>query len=192
MSARGLWPLAVAVLCGGCMVESDHRHGPGFIDADPPAPLVCDVATGSLPTVGVETGQTLTATPGDGVGIFFEYAGGGQWHVWDTCDTRLTGYACEVDVRVTVVGGGAITRVVGDALEPGDAATAPCADAARLVATTTTDVDGMWVDAPAGATLRVDALIDGARDARLLYWIGTGALHAGAAVVPLDMRPETP
>ena len=62
-----------------------------------------------IATVPIDAGETLQADPGEGVGVFVEYMGGGEWNVWATCDTEFSGFSCAFDVFVNADG-----LIVGD------------------------------------------------------------------------------
>lgn len=62
--------------------------------------------------VEVETGKTLTASPGKGVGVFLQYAAGGHWTMWWTCDSELSGAPCSFRVSATTRRG-EITNIAG-------------------------------------------------------------------------------
>src|SRR5580704_5505136 len=40
--------------------------------------------------VVVDANQTMSASPGQGVGVFTQYQTGGHWNVWWSCDTSVT------------------------------------------------------------------------------------------------------
>jgi len=151
--------------------------------------------------VVVDTDRTMNATPGDGVGVFTEYRAGGHWRVWWTCDTSKTAQSCDFDVSAFLAnvlpGNGAITNVApigntsllpsgGPGLGEGDA---------EGQATTTTSVDGIAFDAPAGATITLDAKMDGQEDASFLFFVQDGKInggYAGTLTDPLMMQPSAP
>ena len=98
--SRGLWPAvlalgvaSVAVGMVGC-VWSDGSSSSG--NAGPPT---VEAPTLDVPKqVNITPGETLQTKPGEGVGIFVEYAAGGHWHVWTACDTFQSGVACDFKV----------------------------------------------------------------------------------------------
>src|SRR3974377_2212599 len=112
-TAIGVAALAALFLGAACTVESSHSAGTapsgggggggtsGGNGAPSPQPMLVDV----------DTNPTLNAAPGPGVGVFTEYAAGGHWHVWWSCDTSVTGFGCSFDVNVSTAG--SITNVVG-------------------------------------------------------------------------------
>src|SRR5437868_4514680 len=83
-----LAPLAVA-----CVVQADpgSRRGAPVAGggAVPGTPAATDGNNDGSPSatpilVDVDTNGTMTAAPGQGVGVFTEYTAGGHWHIWWT------------------------------------------------------------------------------------------------------------
>ena len=62
-------------------------------------------------TAVVDTNRSLSATAGQGVGVFVEYDSGGHWDITWTCDTALSKESCDFSLAFTVVGGGVPTNV---------------------------------------------------------------------------------
>jgi hypothetical protein len=146
--------------------------------------------------VVVDTDRTMNANPGDGVGVFTEYRAGGHWRVWWTCDTNKTAQSCSFDVSASLSSGGSgagITNVasIGNtSLVPGGSDTE-----AEGQATTTTSTDGISFDAPAGATITIDARMDGQDDGSFLFFVQDGKInggYAGTLTDPLMLQPSAP
>src|SRR5262245_53008903 len=105
--SRGLWlavlsavgGLATVSLASGCVVEDRYDDG-GVTTVSPPD----ETPPAQTPmAVTIDTDQTMTAGPGDGTGLFVEYAAGGHWKIWLTCDTNKTGQACPFDVTASTL-----------------------------------------------------------------------------------------
>jgi hypothetical protein len=139
----------------------------------------------------IDTDSGLEVTPGEGVGLFVEYESGGRWRLFMTCDTDISGFGCEWDIVVAPTEG-VIEAITADRLEFEDFLDFWGSDGARLVTLTAYDVDGALFDAPPGAGLVVDALLDDAFAHRYIYWVGDGAVHGGAPGSPLELSPSEP
>jgi hypothetical protein len=188
--------LAAAVAVGGCVVES----GPGGCDCAGTGGAATgggsgagggSAGQGTVVKATVDTDQTLEAAPGEGIGVFIEYAAGGTWHVYATCDTKISNMSCAHDVSVTVPAGVGFGGIRHDGLEGADAVR-EYSDGLELVTDTSSDFDGVYFETDPGATVRFETWMDGAPEARYVYWIGGGAVHAGAPSNPLDLVPSKP
>ena len=121
--------------------------------------------------VAIDADRPLTTTPGAGAGVFVEYASGGRWHVFTTCDTNLPPHGrCAFEVYVRTADGSRLLGVTGDSLEASDAVDRVDADGADLASDVAADFDGMWIDATPGAVLRVAAWVGSACDGHYTYW----------------------
>jgi hypothetical protein len=203
LSALKLGSLVAAVCLGaasagmvGCDGGHDHFHGggPGGFAGGPPS--------GTPDQVTIDTGATLNATAGTGVGVFVQYATGGHWTVFTSCDTNTPTnpdhVACNFDVIVT-----GLTRDVtlsnpeGQNLSPGDIVEIQQDGSLHLGTTTSTGLDGFTFDAPQGAGIELAIYLDGSAydsqgnpNARFIYWIGKGVLHDGSPTNPVDITPS--
>lgn len=159
------------------------------------APLRRGADAGATPVTGasslIDTGAAIDVTPGEGVGLFVEYESGGVWHLFMTCDTDVSGFDCAWDVVVTP-SEGVIDAITAERLESEDFLEFWGRDSARIATLTAFDVDGALFEAPQGASLSVDALLDGSSARRYIYWVGDGALHSGAPGNPLELEPSEP
>jgi hypothetical protein len=144
--------------------------------------------------VDVDTNRTMTATPGEGVGIFTEYAAGGHWHTWWTCDTNQTGADCSFDVTVSTAGG-AFTNVAGESLASSDQLLQPAAGQVEVVTQTSTGVSGVSLDTTAGSIVTLDAKMNGTQDGHLLFFVQDSQVNGGyqgTLTDPLMFEPSTP
>jgi hypothetical protein len=141
----------------------------------------------------VDNDRTMNANPGDGVGVFTEYRTGGHWRVWWTCDSNKTNQSCSFDVSATV-SGGSIANVAGVSLVASDTISQGGAQV-EAQTTTTTSVQGVTFDAPAGATITLDAQMDGQRDGSFLFFVQDGKINGGYTGMltdPLMLQPSAP
>jgi hypothetical protein len=144
--------------------------------------------------VQVDPGRTLTASPGQGVGLFAQYQAGGHWQLTWSCDTQLTGQSCPYQVTV-VSRGGAITNAMALAPQAGDTLTQPAPEEIDTATLTSTALSGATFDTPAGAQVDVDVLIDGAKAGVTLFFVQNGTVnggYAGALTDPLVFEPLSP
>ncbi len=170
---------SITLTFGGCYYNDDRsdvvREDPGLQVFEAP----------------IDTAATLTQEPGVGAGVFIEYLGAGDWHVFTTCDTNLSGYDCRWDVFATVPDGVWIDDVRGGELEVDDQAFTRDGYTAQLTAFTDADYDRMYFHTEPGEPVRFEAYLDDIRDARYIYWIGDGAIHDGAPSNPIDLVPSS-
>jgi hypothetical protein len=180
--------LALASCCGvvACGYGGGDDDAPLRRGADPDVGVPVESASALI-----DAGAGIDVTPGEGVGLFVEYEPGGLWRLFMTCDTDISGFGCEWDVVVTP-SEGAIDAITAERLEFEDFLDFWGDQAARIVTLTAFDVDGALFEAPAGASLSVDALLDGSFAHRYIYWVGDGALHSGSPGSPLELEPSEP
>jgi hypothetical protein len=175
-----LAPLAFA--CGPGSSHNNNNNTPPVATTPPVVqPL----------TVLIDTDQTMTATGGDGVGVFVEYATGGQWRLWWTCDTTHSNLSCGFTIGGNVeVGAGGIRNLTGDS-------------AAQLVngglsisSTTATEVHEIGFDTNAGTKLTLDARVQGIDPSTsFFFFVQDGKINGGfkgKLTNPLIFQPTTP
>ena len=192
----------VASVAIGCTIESERSHrGWGGSSAQPPSGTVGDGAPSATPLlVDVDTDQTMTAAPGQGVGVFTEYATGGHWHIWWTCDTNLASrgatdpsLACAFDVKVSVASGG-IRAVAAEGFDPTSSLAQGKAQL-EAITTTTAEVHGVHFDTDPGAIITLDAAMGGIHDGRFLFFVQDGKVnggYSGTLTDPLMLEGTTP
>src|SRR5215472_7303151 len=138
---REAWVLAGgSVVCGALLLACTAESRTYSSSGSGPAPFEGNsgsggpaAATSNQPLlVDVDTNRTMTAQPGDGVGVFTEYAAGGHWHIFWTCDTNRTNFDCLFNVGISTAG--AITNPAGDALDTTDQLSLNQAPAGQLTA----------------------------------------------------------
>jgi hypothetical protein len=152
-----------------------------------------DTASPSPMLVVVDTGQTMTADPGQGVGVFIEYAAGGTWHLWWTCDTAKTNQDCDFTVGATAAQG-TIGSINAQELAGGSYGQP---NASRIEATTKTssETHGITFTTTAGAVLTVDAKIGGVQDGSFLFFVQDGKVnggYTGKLTNPLQLQGNAP
>jgi hypothetical protein len=143
--------------------------------------------------VEVDADQTMDAVGGDGVGVFVEYAKGGHWHLWWTCDTTRSQQTCEFSVSAAAASGN-VTNVDAAELEGGYVASST-ASRVEARSTTTTQVHGVRFDTAPGAVITVDASIGGLKDGAFLFFVQGGKLKGGFAgklTNPLQFQGSAP
>lgn len=202
----GLLPfVVVGSVLAGCIVEDDPprrlHDGPDTASSSGSGGATGGTATTPPPPPGtlspmlveVDTDQTMTADPGQGVGVFVEYAKGGKWHVWWTCDTAKTQQDCKFDVSVTAADGN-ITNVDATALDGGFVAT-PTPSRVEATITTSNQVHGLRFDTNAGAVITLEASVGGLKDGSFLFFVQDGKVNGGFAghlTNPLQLQGKTP
>ena len=137
---------------------SDPAYGAG-------GAVTGSAAPGSSPTpmlVTVDTDEVMNADPGQGVGVFAEYAAGGKWHLWWTCDSVKSQLACDVAVSATAASG-TIDAVNADELQ-GGFVTSPDPSRVEARSTTTTEVHGIRFKTNPGAVITLEATIVGLKE----------------------------
>ena len=146
-------------------------------------------------SVNVDTGATLAADaePGKTNGVFVEYATGGAWHVFMTCDSDVSGYACGWDVIASVDPTETLTVTDQTELEADDKVLRVDKGAVRLYFQTDSDTDGVRLTAPPGSPLSLDLIWNGPVDpASTVQWVSGGTVHTGVPSNPVDFTPKTP
>lgn len=196
LRSLGLWSFLLVtapLTLGGCIIVADdhdhYDHHDGWYDDedDPPLP---PAETPAL--VALDTDALLHSEPGDGVGIFVEYAAGGTWTIWTTCDTDTSGAVCRFDVYASVDTSSELFDLWGSDLEGADRTWLIDQGVAKLEADTDWDADAMMFSTTPGAIVRIEAYLDGDHADRFIYWFGNGVLHKGAPTNPLDFEPTVP
>ena len=191
--SRALFPSVLTFALAGIAVAMTGCFWGGSSGETDTVPTVPAPTLDTPKQVAITPDKTLNADPGAGVGIFAEYATGGHWHVWTTCDTNKSKVACDFEVFAIPEKGAKISNVqAAEALEGGDVAEALTDGSAHLSASTSTELDGMTFDATPGAVVELEVYFDGVPDARVVFWYGHETLHTGAPTDPVDFLPEAP
>jgi hypothetical protein len=188
LEARWLVAVVLAALSGGCTADTtvsvpSDRGGAGY-PGTPSGGVLSGASTKPMVVV-IDPNRTMTAQPGQGVGVFTEYAAGGHWHVWWTCDTAVTGLGCSFDVTLAVASG-TLTNVAGEALAQSDQLVQATANQVEVVTQTSTGVSGVAFDTPAGVSMTLDAKMNGLSDGALLFFVQDGRVNGGYTGVLTD------
>lgn len=157
--------------------EPEPSHSAAPPAADAPAP---PLGGGTPPTtmlVEVDTDQTMNAVGGDGVGVFVEYAAGGHWHVWWTCDSNQTAQKCDFSITASVASG-KIENLNTEKLEGGFATKTSNGELAAT-SSVTTEVRGITFDTAAGAVITLEASVGGLADGSFLFFVQNGEVNGG-------------
>lgn len=164
----------------GCTFDDDRwdRHHDDWDDDVYPPP-----SGGQQPSspilAEIDTDETLTANPGEGVGIYTEYASGGHWYIWWTCDTRRSGRPCNFDVTVHVESG-KMSNVRADKPLATDTVTSTTDGRDTTVRTrTTNNVTGVAFDTEPGAVISLTALVDKVPEPAYLFFVQNGKVNGG-------------
>ncbi|HVJ93324.1 MAG TPA: hypothetical protein VM580_26165 [Labilithrix sp.] len=143
--------------------------------------------------VEVDTDQTMSAEGGQGVGVFVEYASGGHWHLWWTCDTLQTQQSCDFVVSA-VAASGNLRNVDSSEVNRGSV-TSPSASRVDAKTTTTTEVHGIRFDTDPGEVITVEASVGGLTDGAFLFFVQAGKVNGGFSgklTNPLQFQGSTP
>ena len=127
---------------------------------------------------------------GEGAGVFVEYLTGGQWRIWTSCDTAVSGTGCQFEIRA--VAGGRIDGVTAFDTELDDAVELYGADTAVFLAYTEMASDEVEILTEAGDSLMLEVVLDGIVAPEYLVWYGSGYKHTGAATSPVVFEPDRP
>ena len=198
--------MVVGSLLVGCMGEgssgfsgsADFGEGSGSSSGGPSGGSSSSSGGAVAPMlVVVDPNRTMSASPGEGVGVFTQYVTGGHWNVWWTCDTSKTSLPCAFAVNVSVTTG-TIANVVGQGLEPA-ALAAETSQQIEVATTTTTTVQGVTFDTvvPEGTipVITLNATLGGQADGSYFFFVQDGSINGdyqGTLTDPLMFEPQSP
>jgi hypothetical protein len=194
------WLIALSSL-GGCVVEEHPAPrawtvsggGEPAATTTPPSDPSTPSTSNAPMLVQVDTGQTMNAAGGEGVGVFVEYFKGGHWHLWWSCDTNRTSQSCNFDVHATV-SAGSISNIDNGELN-GGVATPTSTSSVDVTSTTSTDVHGVRFDTAPGAIITVEASVGGLKDGSFLFFVQDGKVNGGFSgqlTNPLQLQGTSP
>jgi hypothetical protein len=129
--------------------------------------------------VDIDTDKTMNAAPGEGVGVFVEYASGGHWHIWWTCDTNVNPggpVTCDFSVHANITKG---TITLKSDAPAGTSRLLPSGQELDLDTTTGAEVHGFTFDTDPGAVVTLEATIGGQRDGRYFFFVQNGQVNGG-------------
>ncbi|HEX4335341.1 MAG TPA: hypothetical protein VH062_05475 [Polyangiaceae bacterium] len=185
----------VSMACGGLAVGcgSDHDSGYGYGSGEKVSDYG-DLCQLQRPTasqsVDIDTDQTLDADPG--AGVFVEYAAGGTYHLFTTCDTDTSKLSCRWSFTASIDPTLSLAVTDDGSLESDDTITRLDKGGVRLDFTTDADADGVAIKVPAGESLRLNMLLDGCYDPRFVNWVSDGSVRTGSPSDPLVFVPTSP
>lgn len=170
-----------------CLSACGYDNGPDVSDYSG-----VGATNGTIPTLDIDADATMTnIDPGQGVGMFVEYATGGTWTVAFTCDTAKTNLSCEWIIDAQTLDGSAISGVNVQALDANDSLTHPTPDVLDFDGITTTELDQFTFQATAGQPIGFDVLLQGEPNPnRYVFWIGDGGLNEGVTSLSFNLRPN--
>jgi hypothetical protein len=193
-----LFPALVA-----CVIENEapRRLTPQPVDPNPEAPngggtTTLPPGTPSSPSpmlAVVDTDQTMTAEPGDGVGVFVEYASGGRWTIWWTCDTARTQKSCDFDIGATAQTGN-IGNVDASRIQSATV-TSPTPSRVQARIRTSNELHGLSFTTGPGAIITLEASVGGIKDGAFLFFVQEGKVNGGykgKLTNPLQLQGRTP
>lgn len=138
------------------------------------------------PRVSIDTGRTLHASPGQGVGLFITYTSGGNWKLEWTCDTNVSrSHACRFEIAVGTHG---VTEI---ASTPASAVVQRDAESLRISTVTTTTLDTATFKTEPGGAIAVAMRMDGQPFPRLMFFVSDGQLST-APSDPIELVPSEP
>ena len=178
--------LAFASLGAACVVRSDpppqqrdYGNGGGSSGATGTSSSSGGPSSASPILVDIDTDKTMNAAPGEGVGVFVEYATGGHWHVWWTCDTKVNTsgpLTCDFTVRVNVTQGKLALKTDAPV---GAALVAPTGQQVDVATTTGAELHGLTFDTDPGVSVTLEATIGGQHDGRYFFFVQNGQVNGG-------------
>jgi hypothetical protein len=139
----------------------------------------------------IDVDAQIETMPGEGAGVFVEYAKGGHWVLRTTCDTLKNGVPCAWDIIVTPEDGRSIKNVQAQDLEAKDSVSMypEFPRSYQLIAETEGDVDGFTFDTEPQSAISVDVWLDEACALPYVFWVRDGAVLTGAPSNPLVLIP---
>lgn len=181
---------AVAPALTACWVEPDPT--PAVQNVAEPSPPV-EAPAVSPTRVAIATGETMTSDPGNGAGVFVEYHGDGEWKIWTTCDSLRTGTTCRYRLDLDAEAGASIQQVRVDGSGTDSVVLMNSKQSAITSLSTGDEIDAIQFRMdPPGASLQLEAQLDGQADGRLIFWVGPDVLHTGAPTNPVIFDPIRP
>jgi hypothetical protein len=143
----------------------------------------------------IDSNQTMTAAPGQGVGVFAEYYAGGAWNIWWTCDSIVdpNNVPCQFDVKISVATG-TIALPAAQGFQTTDTFTS---SATRLegVTLTTVGTSGVTFQTSPGATITLSATVGGQYDGRFIFFVEGGKVDdgfTGTVTDPIELVGSSP
>ena len=155
----------------------------GYDNGDGP---VVEPSGGGISVATIDTNAKMTnINPGEGVGMFIEYAEGGFWTAQFTCDTPNSKITCPWSVQAQTLDYSDISGVIDPK------ATQPKTNIVTYDTVTISDVDRFTFQTAPGAAVGFDIwLTYEDYPNRFVFWIGDGALNQGITYPSFDLHPN--
>jgi hypothetical protein len=174
--------VAIVFTVNGCFINDHHDDDNHHYDDD--------VAPAEPSFVTIDRNNVLSTELGYGAGFFVEYAEGGIWTVWTSCDTELTGNACYFEA---VIASQAPIQAVEDVdLEGFDRVSVVGDDGLSIYSETTNGRDMVTFTTAPGALVQMAIALDGFLAPGYFVWFGNGVVQDGAPSSPVVFQPDAP
>lgn len=194
---------ATVVLMAGCLTRTSSSGFPASDNGQTTEDASATPAPSPHPLLAViDTGQTVPAQDSR-TGVFTEYKAGGEWRIWWACDARSTGPACSY--RIDVTGDGtAFTYINGQLSDGGTLQNCDtevvgqyCYLTYEIIVTSSVTIETNQITffTTPGATIALDAQLDGTETGTKLFFMQDGELNGGYRGVitdPVMLVPSTP
>jgi hypothetical protein len=180
---------ALALGGAGCILAGPNDKN-GQSSTSTPDPTPAD--PNAVADVTVDADATLTLDPGNGVGLFVEYQSGGHWSLLTTCDTLVSKRACAFDVAINALDGGMFGNVQAQNPGPNDSVSVAGHSSIQMSTDTSLEASGATFDATPGATIRVEAHLDGADARQFVFAVSGGKVVKGVLTNPVTFTPSAP
>jgi len=172
----------IVLAATGCVFEPN--------DSQPSPPADCS----GVSSYEIDTGASLSYTPGVDAGYYLAYDGGGAWHFEWTCDTKLSADGCNFTGTITAPTPTGGLNASCFQCEPEDELSVTPQGAQTEIdfnTITSTGIDGVDFTTTAGSSVHVDLQIDGLYQNDLVF-IPSGGTAANALCNPVDLTPSSP
>jgi hypothetical protein len=182
----------LALGASGCFIqlgEEGATSSTSTTGATRPKPSGAPTPTTPPLPVRIDSGATLSMSPGQKVGVYVENTGGGHWKVLTTCDTSMSGASCLFDLNVTPEAGTKLSAIAGENITSSDAMTELDDGTVQLVTQTKDAASGLSFDAPPGALVELNMLLDGKPQTGIVHWVSGGVVQDGVPSNPVDFVP---
>jgi hypothetical protein len=195
MNAKTVAPLILIGLpLVGCGDGNDHE----FMHEPDPTCTDCIYPPYVEPLLSTIDANAELSPPlaGEEAGLFIEHLqdpGSAEWYwrVTASCDTHVSGSACSWDVLATPTTVPSYEDSVPTGDDPRDTLGLYDPYTVAMYSITDFELDGFLLYTDPGVTVEFEIYLD--RDAvqgqRYVYWIGDGAVHAGAPSNVIDLTP---
>jgi hypothetical protein len=177
--------LALALPTTGCVIVDDDdgyyddHHGYASL---PPAdnPVYATI----------DADQTITTNLGEGAGLFVEYASGGTWRLWTSCDTAVYGGECQWEAYAR--SSSPILDIFEVDLEGFDEVVPDGSRGLVFYADTAYGSDAIEFTTEPGAPVELSVYLDGVSAPDYVVWFGNAELNEGAFGSPIIFTPDVP